>query len=216
MTREPPARRVLRLIEAFGAATGALKLTELSHRAGLPLSTTHRMAGEFVRCGALEKSAAGYRIGARLRRAVIDAPHGLGVRELARPFVEDLGAATGKPVVLAMRQGRELVCDEYRPDGEAGCGRRRALNGTSAGLVLLAHAPPEISDGQRDLARVRRCGFAATPDGVAAPVHDGTGAVVAAIGVAGTARYVSAVVAVARGISRALGAKEAGGGDADP
>jgi oligopeptide/dipeptide ABC transporter ATP-binding protein len=210
--RESPLRRMLRLLEALGTARTELNLTEISHRAGIPLSTTHRMAGELVRCGALERSPAGYRIGVRLWEIVALAPRRLGLRELAWPFLEDLCMATGETVLLAVRDGREMVFVEQLPDQGPVLSRRRSLIGGAGGLVLLAYAPAAVQNGEPGLLDVRRAGFAMTAGEVAAPVRDAADVVIAAVSVSATAgadRFVAAVVAAARGISRALGAPSA-------
>jgi len=49
------AGRVLTVLEVFEAGNPALTLSEISHRAGLPLSTTHRIVTELTSWGALER-----------------------------------------------------------------------------------------------------------------------------------------------------------------
>ncbi|GAA2425700.1 IclR family transcriptional regulator [Streptomyces macrosporus] len=120
---------------------------------------------------------------------------------------------------------------------------RLPLHASSSGLVLLAHAPAELRERLLDgrplraytrhtpaaspllraqLAAVRRDGYAHCPGfvhedalGIAAPVRDRTGEVVAALGVVvpndASARAVVPVVrTAARGVSRALGAEAVG------
>lgn len=116
---------------------------------------------------------------------------------------------------------------------------RLPIHATSGGLVLLAHAPADIQEAvlssplprytartvtdptelRRLLADIRRQGYVAadsmiTPGslGLAAPVRDQTGEVVAALSLVLPAdddqrrQYIGALMATARSISRALGA----------
>ncbi|PXY20798.1 IclR family transcriptional regulator [Prauserella muralis] len=183
--RESPARRLLRVFEAFSAHHPELNLTEISQRCGLPISTTHRLVGELLRWGALERGPGGYRIGLRLWEVATLAPRGLGLRDVAWPFLEDLYLATRENVLLAVRDGTEIVFVE-RLSGPGAItvlttlGRRRSLHASSAGLTLLAHAPCEVQEAvlasplrrytaktiadpvrlRRTLAEIRHNGFA--------------------------------------------------------
>ncbi|QNG55736.1 IclR family transcriptional regulator [Pseudonocardia petroleophila] len=206
--------RGLRILDAFSADHPALTLSELARRAELPLSTVHRLAGELVGWGALERGADGrFRIGLRLWEVGALAPRGSALRERALPFLEDLSQVTRENVQLAVREGVEVVFVERIAGSGAvpvltRVGGRFALTATGVGLVLLAHAPPELQEEvltgpverytphtvtdpralRGMLADVRVSGYAVsdrqvTDDAlsVAAPVHDRRGAVVAAV-----------------------------------
>lgn len=189
------ASKVLALLGAFDATHRELTLTALAARAGLTLSTAQRRAAELVAWGALERTEAGrYRVGLRLWEVGSLAPHGLPLRDIALPFLEDLYAITGQNVQLAVREGTEVVFVE-RIAGRTAVpvltrvGGRFGLHATGVGLVLLAHAPAEVLEQvlagplpaytadtvtdperlRRVLADVRRDGFsvsagAVTPD----------------------------------------------------
>ncbi|MEV0690716.1 IclR family transcriptional regulator [Streptomyces sp. NPDC050388] len=119
---------------------------------------------------------------------------------------------------------------------------RLPLHASSSGLVLLAHAPAGLREQvveagrlnaytaatpvapgrlRAQLAAVRRDGYAYCPGfvhedalGIAAPVRDGSGDVVAAVGVvvpndAAARSHLPVVRTAARGISRALGTRPA-------
>src|SRR6185369_16122290 len=117
---------------------------------GLPAATAHRLLREFCEWGALGRDEAGvYRVGLRLWELGSLAPRGLGLRELALPFLEDLSQITRENVQLAVREGTEVVYIE-RIAGTGAVpvltrvGGRFALTATGVGLVLLAHAPAEV------------------------------------------------------------------------
>jgi DNA-binding IclR family transcriptional regulator len=178
--------RVLRVLEAFSDAHPRLSLTEISHRADLPLTTAHRITDELTRWGALERDDDGrYRVGLRLWEVGALAPRGPALRERAMPFLEDLYEATHQNVQLAVLDGAEALYLE-RISGRRAVrvvsrvGGRLPLHATGVGLALLAHAdrdlqervlaaplrrftPRTVTDPRelrRMLATVRRQGFA--------------------------------------------------------
>jgi len=148
----PVLNRVLLLLGAFTPQRPAMNLSELSRHADIPLSTAHRMVNQLVNWGALEKSDDGYyRIGLRLWELAALAPRGPGLRERALPFMEDLREITQANVQLAVRDGAEIVfVDHIAGTGAVPVftrvGARLPTMATGVGLVLMAHAPPEIQE----------------------------------------------------------------------
>ncbi|MEV6710441.1 IclR family transcriptional regulator [Lentzea sp. NPDC051208] len=148
----PVIGRALRLLDAFDAERRELTLSDLARRAGMPLSTTHRLMQELCAWGAVERGTDGlYRIGLRLWELGSLAPRGPGLREAALPFLEDLSRITRENVQLAVREGTELVFVERIASSDAvpvltRVGDRFALTATGVGLVLLAHAPVEVQE----------------------------------------------------------------------
>ncbi|WP_067467887.1 IclR family transcriptional regulator [Actinomadura macra] len=153
----PVVARALRILGAFSPDRRAMTLSEISRCSGLPVSTVHRIAAELAGWGALERDAHGcYHIGLRLWEIGSLAPRGLGLRECALPFLEDLSHVTRENVQLAVREDTELVFVERIAGSRAvpvltRVGGRFALTATGVGLVLLAHAPDEVLE--RVLAR---------------------------------------------------------------
>lgn len=144
--------KVLDLLAAFSADEPELTLTELSERTGLPRPTVHRLAGEMVGWGALERAERGpYRIGLRLWEVAALAPRGMGLRERAMPFLEDLFEVTRQNVQLAVLDGHEAVyVERLSARGAVGVltrvGGRLPLHATGVGQVLLAHASAELQE----------------------------------------------------------------------
>jgi DNA-binding IclR family transcriptional regulator len=144
--------KVLALLEAFTPDATELSLSELARRSGVSLATAHRRAAELVEWGALERDAAGrYRVGLRLWEVASLAPRGLGLRDAAMPFLEDLYEVTHENVQLAVREGLEVVFVERIAGRDAvpvwtRVGGRFALHATGVGLVLLAHAPAALQE----------------------------------------------------------------------
>ncbi|MCX6465079.1 MAG: IclR family transcriptional regulator [Pseudonocardiales bacterium] len=144
--------RVLAVLDAFTAEAPELSLTDLARRAGLPLSTAHRLVGELAAWGALERDEDGrYRVGLRLWEVGALAPRSLGLRESAMPFLSDLHEVTGENVQLAVLDGTEVVYVERLVGrGTVGVvtrvGSRLPLHATGVGLALLAHAPVDLQE----------------------------------------------------------------------
>ncbi|SFX78787.1 transcriptional regulator, IclR family [Streptomyces atratus] len=148
----PVISRALQILDAFSAQSPHLSLSELARKAQLPVSTVHRMLGELLTWGALERDDQGrYRIGLRLWELGSLAPRGQGLRERALPYLEDLSLVTRENVQLAVREGTEAVFIE-RIGGSCAVptltrvGGRLAITATGAGLALLAHAPAAVQN----------------------------------------------------------------------
>ncbi|MFF3736344.1 IclR family transcriptional regulator [Streptomyces sp. NPDC002566] len=184
-TRSAPDR-LLSVLAAFDHAHPALSLTDISRRAGLSLTTAHRLVAALAEWGALERDPAGtYHVGLRLWEIAALAPRGLALRQAALPYLEDLYEATHENVQLAVRDGAEVVYTEWLSGHSAvgvriRVGARWPLHVTGVGLVLLAHGGAELQERycaaplasytahtitdpallRRTLAEVRRTGIA--------------------------------------------------------
>ena len=156
MTVRPRARggtptatdRLLSVLAAFDHAHPALSLTDISRRAGLTLTTTHRLVAALTDWGALERDDTGvYHVGLRLWEVAALAPRGVALRQLALPYLEDLYEATHENVQLAVRDGADVVYIEWIAGRSSvgvhiRVGARWPLHATGVGLVLLAHCEP--------------------------------------------------------------------------
>lgn len=146
------ADRLLDVLGSFEQAHPALTLTQIAQRAGLPLPTAHRLVGALAAWGALERAEDGrYHVGLRLWEVAVLAPRGVGLRQAALPFLEDLYETTHENVQLAVRDGLEVVYTE-RLSGRSAVGvhsrvgARWPLHATGVGLVLLAHSGAALQD----------------------------------------------------------------------
>jgi DNA-binding IclR family transcriptional regulator len=140
------------LLDAFTQGRSAYTLSELARRTGLPLTTAHRLVGELEQWGGLERGADGqFRIGLRLVELAALCPRGVGLRDIALPYMQDLYEATHQNVQLAVRDGTDGVYIERIAGREAVAVRTRIgahwpLHATGVGLVLLAFAPPAVQE----------------------------------------------------------------------
>ena len=109
----------------------------------------HRLAQELVRWGLLERRHGDYRLGMRLFEMGQRVPRQRILRDLARPFMEDLFQATGETIHLAVLDGLDVLYLEKisghgqvgRPSRVAG---RMPLHCTATGKALLAFGPPSL------------------------------------------------------------------------
>ena len=183
------ASRVLALLDAFDEAHAVLGVTDLARRSGLAVSTASRLVADLEAWGALARRPDGrYEVGRRLWQLGLLAPVHRELRDVALPHMQDVLAATGDNVHLAVRDGLEVLYVERIHGNRAvalvsGTGARLPLHATGVGKVLLAEAPPDVLDRvlvdlpavtpytvtrpaqlRQQLAEVRRRGFARTHD----------------------------------------------------
>ena len=143
--------RALLLLGAFADdAAPALTLSQLAGRAGLPLTTTHRLVADLVEGGALERRPDGaYVVGRRMWALGLLAPVSLGLRDVSLPFLQDLSATTGENAHIAVRDGVwalyvERISGQQSVPIVSRSGSRLPLHATAVGKVLLAHAPDDV------------------------------------------------------------------------
>ncbi|MBV9363468.1 MAG: IclR family transcriptional regulator [Solirubrobacterales bacterium] len=142
--------RAFAVLDAFTPERPSLRLSEIARRAGLPLTTTHRLLAELCALGAVERDRDGtYRVGLRLWEIASLAPRGVPLREAALPFLEDLYEVTHENVQLGVREGQDVVYIERIAGRRAvgvltRVGGRFPLHASGIGLVLLAHAPDRV------------------------------------------------------------------------
>ncbi|MGW1026023.1 IclR family transcriptional regulator [Streptomyces sp. NPDC002577] len=204
MSQQPPKSVLARgvaLLRACGDAGDELALTELAERTGLPKPTAHRMLGELVRLGLVERVPDGrYRLGLSLFVLGQSAPGARALRDAALPYLSDLYEATHENVHLAVPDGSDTLFLEKLTGRHATpivsrTGGRLPAHCTATGKVFLAHEPlpppgtlarltprTMVLPGQlaQDLARTRARGYGVNREeaevgisAVAAPVYAG-------------------------------------------
>lgn len=142
--------RVLGILGAFTADRPSLSLSEIAEATKLPISTTHRLVGQLVAWGALERDERRrYVIGLRLWELGLLSPRAYRHRSRILPFLEELFVATREHLVLTVLLDGEPVMVEQLLGRRgarlaAGLGERLPLHASSPGHVFLAFGPPEL------------------------------------------------------------------------
>lgn len=238
------AGRVFAILEVFRTQSAAPSMAELSRRAGLSMTTTHRLVHELLAWGAVERRDDGrYQLGTKMLELATSSGDAMHLRERALPALLRLHRMLRVFVVhLSIRDGFDSVYIEslrsaHSSVGANRIGGRMPLHVTATGRVLLAYADADLQDdylAQPLEARTRftdtdpavlRAEFASIREhqvvvtarqvtentgGVAAPVFDAQGKVIAAVGVVLTLKehhledYVDLVRAAASQITRSL------------
>lgn len=139
--------RALTLLDAFHATDSELTLGELAVRTSMPKSTVHRLVGDLVAWGGLERTEQGLRLGLRLFELGHMVPAQRKLRDLALPHLEDLQEITGKTVNLAVRDGHDIVYVEKIAPRDvliphSRTGGRLPLHCTALGKAILAFSGP--------------------------------------------------------------------------
>ncbi len=159
--------KVHHVLNAFSEGRQTLGLSELSRRSGVAKTSVHRLASELVDLGYLARAPKGYQLGWRLFDLGQKVPGMSLLRDVARPPMQDLRAATRAVIHLAVRQGDDCVYLERvvgrneRPLIEE-VDNRVPLLATASGRILLAYGVPDDQPdaGASWMARVRRNRYA--------------------------------------------------------
>lgn len=216
MTGVQSVARSMAVLERL-ATSGGAGVQELARELGLAPSTVQRLLGALVEVGVVEQSPddRSYRVGLRLFQWGQAPLRRLRLREIAKPFLQELAAEVGETIALGMRDGGHVMHVEWIParhlvQPRVAIGDRVPAHTSSMGRCLLAWLPDQQraeavwqsvkADGGTDpaaveqqLATVRDDGFALVADSpasvctVAVPVRGPAAVVIGAVGVGGPA-----------------------------
>lgn len=131
--RESLLARMTAIVDAFVDPNGELNLDQISHRAELPRSTTHRIVVDLIDLGWLERSGRNFRLGWRALGAVGPQLLHARIRVGAHDILQELFLRTGMVVHLGVLDGGH----EYFLDKIGGPFARRI--GSRVGARLQAH-----------------------------------------------------------------------------
>jgi DNA-binding IclR family transcriptional regulator len=133
------------LVDILASSQTGLSLREISQRAGLHLSTTHRILNDLVTGQFVEHPESGnYRLGMRLLELGNLVKSRLNVRDVALGPMQFLHNEILQPVNLSLRQGDEIIYVERAYSERSGMQVVRAIGGraplhlTSVGKLFLA------------------------------------------------------------------------------
>jgi len=142
--------RMFTLIDVLASREEAISLKEISEKAGLHLSTTHRLLNDLATGRFVEHPQPGsYRLGMRLLELGNLVKSRLNVRDAALAPMRELHKLIQQPVNLSVRQGDEIVYIERTYSERSGMQVVRAIGGraplhlTSVGKLFLAADDPQ-------------------------------------------------------------------------
>ncbi|MEW1649056.1 IclR family transcriptional regulator [Streptomyces sp. NPDC091219] len=136
--------RVFSLLDLLGQQSAPATLSEIARQAGLPVSTTHRLLGELVSWGGVERTDSGlYRLGDKIWRLGVTSSWERDLRRVALPHARELAACTGAAVAISTMVGDQLICldtirGRLRSVYLAQPGDEIPLFATSAGKLLMS------------------------------------------------------------------------------
>jgi len=142
--------RMFTLIDILASREEAMSLKEISEKAGLHASTTHRILNDLATGRFVDRPQSGtYRLGMRLLELGNLVKSRLNVRDAAIGPMNELHRVTQQPISLSMRQGDEIVYVERAFSERSGMQVIRAIGGraplhlTSVGKLFLANDEPQ-------------------------------------------------------------------------
>ena len=142
--------RGLELLRCFGPGERYIGVTELSRRTGIPKSSVSRLAGTLVKLGYLDFSPAldKYSLGAGVLSFGYAMLSNMGVRQIARPMLQELAEYSQASVSIGIRDRLSMVYVETvrssAPIGtRRGVGSRLPLATTALGRAYLAGLPEQ-------------------------------------------------------------------------
>jgi DNA-binding IclR family transcriptional regulator len=145
--------RVVSVLETFSATERSMTASEIGRRAGLPIPTAHRIVGDLVRTGLLERDESGsVRIGIRLWELVMRSTGAFSLRDIALPFMEDLHAAVRQHVQLSVLDDHDVLYLEVLVSRHSGAtivtkpGVRLPAMACAPGIVLAAFSDPGLQE----------------------------------------------------------------------
>jgi len=181
-------QKALRVLRTFSADNPELSLTEISQRLDLHKSSVFRILATLESEGFVEKNplTTRYKLGLRLLELASRVVGRYDLRDMARPYMEELARELEEIVHLSILDGKEIVYLEKKGGGQpltvaTRVGGRSPAHASAMGKVLLAGVPEddladalgpgplarftpltitEIPDLCRELEKIRGQGFA--------------------------------------------------------
>jgi DNA-binding IclR family transcriptional regulator len=142
--------RMFTLIDVLASREEAISLKEISEKAGLHPSTTHRILNDLATGRFVDRPQPGsYRLGMRLLELGNLVKSRLNVRDAGLLPMRELHKLIQQPVNLSIRQGDEIVYIERAYSERSGMQVVRAIGGraplhlTSVGKLFLAADDPQ-------------------------------------------------------------------------
>jgi IclR family pca regulon transcriptional regulator len=145
--------RGLAILGCFTPKRPVLGIADIADELGMSRSTTHRYVITLVALGYLEQGPSRkYRLGLRVTDLGMAALNATGLRDHARPYLEELRQRTSFTVSLAVLDGTEILYVDRLPsfrrrepavDARVHAGSRQPAYCTAMGKLMLAGLPAD-------------------------------------------------------------------------
>jgi len=155
--------RGLAILGCFTAMRPVLGIADIADELGMSRSTTHRYVITLVALGYLEQGASRkYRLGLRVTDLGMAAINATGLRDHARPHLEELRQRTSYTTSISVLDGHEILCIDRARSFRRGLtdaerklepGSRLPAHATSTGKLLMAFLPED--ERRRALAELK-------------------------------------------------------------
>jgi IclR family pca regulon transcriptional regulator len=140
----------LSILSLFSYDKPALTLTEIVEATGINKTTVFRIVATLENAGYLVRDAdtRRYRPGIKVLQLGFTAISSLDIRQVARPYLEQLSQEVGETVSLSVLDGMEIVYIDRVRNRQIvgvvlGLGSRLPAHCASMGKAMLAYLPPE-------------------------------------------------------------------------
>lgn len=151
---EPPLLvlgKITAILDAFTLTAPTRTAAEIRDATGLPTSTTHRLLGNLVEHGFLDRVGERYRIGARMASWAGPAVRSRDFTELLGPQLEALRDETGETACFFRPEQGARVCiavaeTRHGLKRDMYVGRVQPLHVGSAGRIILAWRPELLEE----------------------------------------------------------------------
>jgi IclR family transcriptional regulator, KDG regulon repressor len=142
--------RFVEILDFFAQGHEAVSLTELSDYLNLPKSTLHRFLIGLESHGIVRRDPNDkkWRLGYHLFVWGLAAAESTTLREIARPFMTDLVAASGETAILTVYHDHEVLCIDMIETNHTlrlkmAIGAQRAAHAGASSKVLIAYLPDD-------------------------------------------------------------------------
>jgi len=154
--------RGLELLRCFGPGERYIGVTELGRRTGIPKPTVSRLAGTLAKLGYLDfsPSLGKYSLGSGVLSLGYAMLSNMGIRQIARPMLQDLAEYSQASVSIGVRDRLSMVyVESIRSSAPIGTrrsiGSRLPLPTTALGRAYLSGLPEEERNFLMDQLRLR-------------------------------------------------------------
>jgi IclR family KDG regulon transcriptional repressor len=142
--------RFVEILDYFAQGHEVVSLTELSEYLNLPKSTLHRFLIGLESHGIVRRDANDkkWRLGYHLIVWGLAAAESTTLREIAKPFMTELVAASGETAILTVYHDHEVLCIDMNETSHTlrlkmEIGAQRAAHAGASSKVLIAYLPED-------------------------------------------------------------------------